>query len=157
MFTVLIGKVYQMKHEYLIGFRQALLRDIVDIYNYADINEFPKGVVCMEIHNCNLNIHYTASKEIWEQLSQMYTEMPYWIGFVEGIPHWYGTSGKQISASVEPSGLQLYAELPQEEWEKWLSNFKSRASIIMGYEVGEPEEGFDFSGFWDDSDYAKEE
>lgn len=98
----------------------------------------------MNIHNANLNIHYTAPKEIWEKLHQLYMELPYWNGYVDGTPTWYGANGKCISASVEPSGLQFYAQLPQEEWDVWFAEFKSRATQIMGYEVGEPEDGYEF-------------
>lgn len=46
--------------------------------------------------------------------------------------------------SVEPGGLQFYAESPQEEWDSWFKLFKIKASEILGYEVGEPEDGFEF-------------
>lgn len=61
----------------------------------------------MKIHNHNLNIHYTAPKEVWKKSSQIYSEMPYWYGFVGGSPQWYGqeNDGKIIEASIEPSGL----------------------------------------------------
>lgn len=98
----------------------------------------------MEIHNHNLNIHYTAPKEIWDKLNQLYLEMPYWKGFVNGIPQWYGVDGKLIEVSVEPSGLQFYAELPQEEWDWWFQQFKDKASELLGFEVGEPEGGYEF-------------
>lgn len=98
----------------------------------------------MKTHCHNLNIHYTAPKEIWDQLSQLYAEMPGW-NPLGGFPQWYGTGdGKRIEASVEPGGLQFYAELPQAEWDAWFSTFKRKASNVMGYEVGEPEDGFEF-------------
>ena len=98
----------------------------------------------MEIHNHNLNIHYTAPNEVWDKLEELYTEMPYWNGYGDGCPRWYGIDGKLIEVSVEPSGLQFYAELPQEEWEQWFALFKNRATVLLGFPVGEPEDGFDF-------------
>jgi hypothetical protein len=29
-------------------------------------------------HNINLNIHYSAPKEIWEKIGKIYESMPYW-------------------------------------------------------------------------------
>lgn len=102
----------------------------------------------MEKHNHNLNIHYSAPEEVWDRLGKLYKEMPYWNGIVGGCPHWYGKDGKLVEVSVEPSGLQFYAELPQEEWDAWFDLFKRKASEILGYTVGEPEEGFEFY-FWE--------
>lgn len=56
----------------------------------------------------NLNIHYSAPQEVWDKVIKIYAEMPYWKGFVNGCPQWYGEDGKLIEGSVEPSGLQLY-------------------------------------------------
>lgn len=71
--------------------------------------------------------------------------MPCWDGYDEhSCPKWYGKDGKLIEASVEPGGLHFYAELPQDEWDTWFNEFKERATILLGYEVGEPEEGFVF-------------
>lgn len=101
----------------------------------------------METHNINLNIHYLAPDEIWNQLEILYREMPYWNGFVDGCPRWYGADGKLVEASVEPSGLQFYAKLPADEWETWITLFKDRAAALLGYPVGEPEDGFVFHDY----------
>lgn len=98
----------------------------------------------METHNCNLNIHYSAPPMVWIKLEEIYKKMPYWQGFVDGCPQWYGMDGKLITASIEPSGLQFYACLPQLEWQAWLEKFKMKASQALKYEVGEPEAGVDF-------------
>ncbi|MBQ7918673.1 MAG: hypothetical protein IJ324_01855 [Lachnospiraceae bacterium] len=45
---------------------------------------------------------------------------------------------------MEPSGLQFYARLSPEEWDVWIGLFKHRATELLGYEIGEPEDGFDF-------------
>ena len=95
-------------------------------------------------HNCNLNIHYSVPDTYWDKLEIIYKEMPFWDGYVDNTPTWYGTNGKMIDVSVEPSGLSFYAELPQDEWNEWIELFKKKASVVMGYEVGEPEDGFEF-------------
>lgn len=99
----------------------------------------------------SLNIHYTAPKEIWDRLGALYAEMPGWAeahgeGGCPWPGQWFGLNGdaKHLTASVEPGGLQIYGELPQAEWEAWISLFKRRAEEIVGYPVGEPEEGFAF-------------
>lgn len=87
----------------------------------------------MKSHNHNLNIHYSAPKEVWNKLKGLYAEMPYWRGFVNGIPQWHTENeGERIEASVEPSGLLFYAELQQEEWDSWFTLFKEKASEILG-------------------------
>lgn len=103
----------------------------------------------MEIQNINLNIHYSAPQEVWDKLEGLYREMPYWRGFIEGCPEWYGRDGKVIQASVEPSGLQFCGELPENEWKIWIDTFKEKASNLLGYEIGELEDGFEFK-YYDD-------
>ncbi len=98
--------------------------------------------------NCNLNIHYSAPDEIWDKLGKLYEEMDGWLGYY-GVPCWFGTEeyGENLCVSVEPSGLFLSGNLPKEKWEQWINEFKSKASLIVGYEVGEPEDGFKFVYF----------
>ncbi|MFJ8515288.1 hypothetical protein [Lysinibacillus xylanilyticus] len=98
----------------------------------------------MEIYNINLNIHYSAPQEVWDKLERLYREMPNWNNFVNSCPQWYGSDGKLIEVSIESSGLQFYAKLPSEEWHEWITLFKNRATKLLGYEVGEPEDGFEF-------------
>ena len=43
---------------------------------------------------------------------------------------------------------RFYAELPQEEWDAWFAQFCERAEAIMGYPIGEPEDGYEFK-FYD--------
>lgn len=85
----------------------------------------------MEMHNHNLNIHYSAPKEVWDKLGKLYEEMPYWNSYVNGCPQWYGKNEKLIDVSVEPSGLQFYAELPGDEWNAWFELFKKKGGIMM--------------------------
>ena len=52
--------------------------------------------------------------------------------------------GGSIQGSVEPGGLQLSGHLPGPVWEDWLERFRREASALLGYAVGEQEEGFAF-------------
>lgn len=47
-----------------------------------------------------------------------------------------------IVASVEPSGLSFYAQMSDEDWNSWIGRFKIEATKLLGFEVGEPEDGF---------------
>lgn len=96
----------------------------------------------------NLNIHYSIPQEIWDKIEKIYTEMPQWKGFSAGCPQWYGENDKLIEGSLEPSGLQLYAEMPQEEWDEWLQSFKDKLTAVLGYSIGEPEDGYEFK-YWE--------
>ena len=102
----------------------------------------------MAIFNVSLNIHYSAPQEVWDKVEKCYAKMPYWKGFVNGCPQWHGEPDKLIEGSVEPSGLQLYAEMPQEEWNEWLQLFKTRLTRTLGYSIGEPEAGYEFK-YWE--------
>ncbi|NRY59279.1 hypothetical protein [Clostridium beijerinckii] len=100
----------------------------------------------MEKHNHNLNIHYSSPDYIWDKLAELYSGMPGWSGFIDGITYWYAQDNdkRRINASVEPSGLQFYAEMQQEEWDEWFELFKNKGSATLGFEIGEPEDGFEF-------------
>ena len=98
----------------------------------------------------NLNIRYDLPDKVWAKLPSVYAAAGGWLGFGDGvsgekgIPYWYGydRATKSISASVEPSGLQFAAvNIERENWETWLSHFKSLATRELGFRVGELELG----------------
>ncbi|WP_342563164.1 hypothetical protein NST84_27100 [Paenibacillus sp. FSL R7-0345] len=95
-------------------------------------------------HNCNLNIWDHLSDEVWEKVSDLYQSMPGWAGYKDGIPYWFGQEDDDvyIVASVEPSGLSFYAQMNQSDWDIWMETFKSEATKVLGFDVGEPEDGF---------------
>ena len=73
--------------------------------------------------------------------------MPGWLGFAkDGIPYWFSIewrgNGKTVYASVEPGGLQICANMDNEEWEQWIATFKQVASSELGFEVGDVQDGF---------------
>lgn len=92
-------------------------------------------------HDINLNISYNLPDEIWEEIGKVYQIMPYWYGYEPG-PIW---KGKDIDlwASVEPSGLQIAGTMPDDIWDTWYPLLKERLTKVLGYEIGEPEEGYD--------------
>ncbi|UQZ37545.1 hypothetical protein C2I18_15615 [Paenibacillus sp. PK3_47] len=98
----------------------------------------------MDVHNCNLNIWPDLPEEVWDKVADIYKRMPGWIGYTDGIPYWYGQEDNDvfIEASVEPSGLAFYAQMDKSEWDFWIGRFKAEATKVLGFEVGEPEDGF---------------
>ena len=94
----------------------------------------------------NLNIHYTAPDHVWAKIRQVYESMPYWAGDENG-PSWKGEN-IDLWASVEPSGIQIAGEMPDDIWKTWYSDIKSKLTETLGYEIGEPEEGFEFKYEW---------
>ncbi len=109
--------------------------------------------MCIDI---NLNIHHSAPQEIWDRLGVLYQQMPGWPEAhpkgTEWFAQWFGPDGAErfLSASVEPGGLQIYGQLPEAEWTAWITEFKRRAEEILGYPVGEPEDGFAFHYYDED-------
>ncbi len=47
-------------------------------------------------------------------------------------------------ASVEPSGIQIQGTMPEEVWNAWYCLLKKKLTEALGYEIGEPEEGYQF-------------
>ena len=35
-------------------------------------------------------------------------------------------------------------DILMEEWDEWLQLFKNKATVVLGYPIGEPEDGYDF-------------
>ena len=97
-------------------------------------------------HDVTLNIHYSAPDEVWEKIGDVYQSMPYWAGTVQGAK-WIGTN-IDLWASVEPGGIQIAGVMPENIWEKWYHKLKADLTAALGYEIGEPENGFDFK-YWD--------
>lgn len=95
-------------------------------------------------HHCNLNIWYHLPDEVWSKVAAIYKSMPGWKGYKDGIPYWFGQEDDDvfIEASVEPGGLSFYAQMNQSDWDFWITRFKSEATKVLGYDVGEPEDGF---------------
>lgn len=94
----------------------------------------------------NLNIHYSAPEEVWNKISEVYKSMPYWAGNEKEVK-WIG---KEIDlwASVEPSGIQIAGTMPDHIWNEWYRSLKHKLTEALGYEIGEPEEGYDFK-YWE--------
>lgn len=96
-------------------------------------------------HDINLNIHFDAPNDIWEKIGKVYASMPYWNGN-KSLPQW---TGKDVDlwASVEPSGIQIAGTMPEEIWTEWYCVLKKKLTDALGYEIGEPEEGYEFKYF----------
>lgn len=87
---------------------------------------------------------YSLPDEIWVKVANLYESMPGWRGYINGIPYWFGQEDDDvfIAASVEPSGLSFYAQMSNREWNSWIEQFKMEATKVLGFNVGEPEDGF---------------
>ena len=104
----------------------------------------------MTYHECNLNIWHYLPAEVWEKVPLIYERMDGWLGFStdsdgkKGMPYWYSFNEEQrcISVSIEPSGLKLMANMAADDWEPWIADFKKVATEVLGFQVGEPEDGF---------------
>ncbi|GKX66432.1 hypothetical protein [Inconstantimicrobium mannanitabidum] len=94
----------------------------------------------------NLNIHYSAPEEIWNKLNDVYQSMPYWAGNDNEVK-WIGKD-VDLWASVEPSGIQISGIMPDCIWNEWYSSLKHKLTESLGYEIGEPEEGYAFK-YWE--------
>ena len=90
-----------------------------------------------------VHLNILDEQKVWDRLEGLYRDLPGWQGFVKGCPLWR-MDGGSIQGSVEPGGLQLSGHLPGPVWEDWLERFRREASTLLGYAVGEPEEGFAF-------------
>ena len=97
-------------------------------------------------HDINLNIHYSAPEEIWNKISDVYRSMPYWKETTKGAK-WIGEN-IDLWASVEPGGSQIAGIMPDNILEMWYSELKEKLTAALGYEIGEPEEGFEFK-YWE--------
>lgn len=93
-------------------------------------------------HDINLNIHYSAPKEVWSKVENVYKSMPYWAGN-DNEAKWVGDD-IDLWASVEPGGIQIAGTMPENIWNEWYNSLKNKLSEALGYEIGEPEEGYDF-------------
>ena len=93
---------------------------------------------------CNLNIWHYLPDDVWDKVATIYERMTGWIGYKNGIPYWFGDEGDDvfILASVEPSGLSFYAQMNDDDWSSWIERFKLEATQVLGFDVGEPEDGF---------------
>ena len=90
-----------------------------------------------------INLNILDEQKVWDHMESLYRNMPGWQGYQRGCPLWR-LEGGAIEGSVEPGGLQLAGQLPGPVWDEWLERFRREASALLGYPVGEPEEGFVF-------------
>ena len=59
--------------------------------------------------------------DLWEKLGEVYASMPYWAGNKKW-PCWKAEHIDWV-ASVEPSRIQIYEEMPEEIWENWYGGY----------------------------------
>ncbi len=99
------------------------------------------------MHDICLNIHYSAPEEVWKMIEEVYHSMDYWYGYEnDGCPSWRGEA-IDLCASAEPGGIQISGEMPEEIWERWYEQLKSRLTEKLGYEIGDVCDGYEFK-YW---------
>lgn len=67
------------------------------------------------------------TKETYEELGEIYENLPSYLGKQTEYPCWYGDEQKGdtyfITVSFEPSGLQLWGYLPSSDFMQWERKF----------------------------------
>ena len=94
----------------------------------------------------NLNIHYSAPERVWRKIDKVYKSMPYWAGNSKEVK-WIGED-VDLWASVEPGGIQISGTMPDYIWNEWYNSLKDKLTKALGYEIGEPEERYEFK-YWE--------
>jgi len=97
-------------------------------------------------YDVNLNIHYSAPQEVWRKIEVVFSEMPYWEGC--DVAYCWRGDNIDLEVSVEPGGLNICGEMPESIWNEWYEMLKRNLSAALGYEIGEPEDGFPFK-YWE--------
>lgn len=97
----------------------------------------------LEFQEMNLNIRYDGPEEVWDKVGLIYQQLAGWMGYHNDIPYWFSfdEAQKHICASVESAGLQFNGLMPEPEWNDWRRAIKAIATQMLGYKVGEIEEG----------------
>ncbi|MBU2666314.1 hypothetical protein KOI35_22690 [Actinoplanes bogorensis] len=71
-------------------------------------------------------IHYDMTTEQWQHLAEIYRSLPGSSADLAGA--WFGPEGSPdgwLVASIEPSGLHVYGELPAADWHRWTTAFEA--------------------------------
>ncbi|MBQ5319144.1 MAG: hypothetical protein J6K17_08625 [Oscillospiraceae bacterium] len=103
-----------------------------------------------DTHDINLNIHYSIPNELWNKVIDVFRSMPYWVEdeINKDCLFWYDEEDcVELYCSVEPGGIQISGLMMYEIWRKWYPKLKNKLTEALGYEIGEPEEGYSFK-YW---------
>lgn len=96
----------------------------------------------MSYHDVSLNIDCCAPDEIWTKIDEVYRSMEYY-SKGENCLIWQGND-IELYSSAEPGGIQISGEMPDEIWDIWYPGLKAKLTEALGYEIGEPQDGFEF-------------
>ena len=101
-----------------------------------------------DTHDICLNIHYSIPDNLWNKVIDVFKSMPYWVeekDRIENCLFWYDENEcVELYCSVEPSGIQISGLMMYGMWEKWYNDLKKKLTQTLEYEIGEPEDGYDF-------------
>ncbi len=96
----------------------------------------------------SLNIHWEAPDEVWEKVDEVFRSMRYY-DELSDTPKWTAPDINLVSSN-EPSGLQIYGEMPEYLWEEWYDELCEKLTDALGYEIGDVEDGYEFKYDWDE-------
>lgn len=89
-----------------------------------------------------LNLPYNLSDEDWQTVQKVYENIDGWKGYIiDGCPTWFGSENDEryVWASVEPSGLLLSGNLPNDIWAGWLTVLCAKLSVALNLEIHDSE------------------
>lgn len=88
------------------------------------------------------------SDDDWKTLTSCFSELPGWVGrgvttLTQLIPYWFGKELEDIyggtnnliylSASMEPTGLQVDGNIELDDWINWTEDFERRTMLLPHY------------------------
>jgi hypothetical protein len=104
-------------------------------YDNLTVEPASSGSVAVNRVYC---LHFSAfSDNEWNCLADAYERLPSWKGVEDGCPCWFGftESPSFLTASVEPSGLQVTGQVTSTELQQWHSAFLAVAKTLPTFHV----------------------
>lgn len=102
----------------------------------------------LEHQEATLNIWYHLPDKILNKVPDIFPCVPGWLGKktegdLKGYPFWFSfnINEKHVSHSFELSGFKLIGKMNDQEWNQWITTFKVQATCILGFKVGDIEDG----------------
>ena len=103
--------------------------------NHSEPDPERPGFVRVERVYC-LDWHRFGEPQ-WRALADVYSRLPGWLQ-ADPFGRWFGDENNPpyVWASVEPSGLQVWAVLPEADWRAWDEQFRAEAGHLPSFDVG---------------------
>lgn len=94
--------------------------------SWDELDDVGTGQPVQVVRTYCLNWHAFTDSD-WDTLMRIYQALPGWQADSPGLPRWYSLGEEQppnLSASVEPPGLQVAGELDARLWQEWDHRFR---------------------------------